>query len=422
MTGAPFESVVRYCRQITGDGDAAPTDAEYLTRFLARRDELAFAALVARHGSMVLAVGRSVLRDEHAAEDVFQATFLVLARKASAIGKRDSVGSWLYGVAFRVASNLKAKTARRRKYEHLVARTVRTSGPDDPLADARALLLEELERLPDRYRQPLVLCYLEGKTNEEAAAALRWPVGTVKVRLARGRATLRGRLTRRDPAFGAVLETVPSAPAPPAELAEAIIKVAVPFATGSAPAPDLVAAQVAALTQGVLRQMVLSKIRIVAVLVAALGVLAAGTGLLISASPAAPAAPVRNPDLRPPVSQSRVQEIQAQPAPRPEVPKAETPSLANRLAQLPGELIRQKKSDAEIVDALYLSTLLRLPAKAEHDRLATLLKKATNREEAVRDILWALVNSTEFGLVHGINDPAAINALADAIAEAWKKK
>ncbi|MGO9463028.1 MAG: sigma-70 family RNA polymerase sigma factor [Isosphaeraceae bacterium] len=160
----------------------------------------AFAALVDRHGPMVLRVCRSILRDEHDAEDAFQATFLVLVRRAGSVRRQESVGSWLHGVALRVAAHARASMARRRRHERCagtLAVAAARSGQEGTLRERAAVLHEELGRLPERYRAAIVLCYLEGHTCEAAAHRLGWPVGTVKSRLARGRQRLRGRLLRR---------------------------------------------------------------------------------------------------------------------------------------------------------------------------------------------------------------------------------
>src|SRR5262249_18374088 len=158
-------------------------DAELLERFVSRRDESAFAALMARHGPMVFGVCRRVLRHAQDAEDAFQATFLVLVRRAAAIGRRDLLGNWLYGVACRGAGRARQGAARRQARE--AADTDRLAGMagEAGAPELSGVLHEEVQRLPARYRGPVVLCYLEGRTNEEAARELRWPIGTVKGRL-----------------------------------------------------------------------------------------------------------------------------------------------------------------------------------------------------------------------------------------------
>ena len=164
------------------------SDGELLERFRAERDPYAFDLLVRRHGAMVLNVCKRVLRNHHDAEDAFQAAFLVLIRKAGVIRKRNSVGSWLHGVAYRTA--LKARTAavrRRNLNETAAAIAIQEEPPSTLPIDVRPILDEELDRLPEKYRAPIVLCYLEGKTKPEAAAALECPEGTISGRLARAR-------------------------------------------------------------------------------------------------------------------------------------------------------------------------------------------------------------------------------------------
>src|SRR5947209_2361714 len=194
-----MKNVVRYLRKITfREGGDSFTDGDLLEAFLTRRDEAAFEALLRRHGPMVLGVCRRVLDDADSADDAFQATFLVLARKAESIRKRPSVGSWLFGVAFRTALKARASAVRRRIHERAIMHPA-TTDPREEIVwrELRPLLDAEMDRLPEKYRAPLVLCYLEGKTNEEAARELGWTKGTVSGRLARARDVLRQRLVRR---------------------------------------------------------------------------------------------------------------------------------------------------------------------------------------------------------------------------------
>ncbi len=210
-------------------------DRQLLQRFAAEQDEQAFAALVRRHGPLVLGVCRRRLRDSHEAEDVFQATFLVLARRAGSICKQDSVGSWLYGVASRLAGKVNAHAARRRLCEQRAT----TMTPPDPPAEMSwrevcALLDEELNRLPAKYRDPLVACYLEGQTQAEAAQQLGWPRGTLKRRLERARVLLRQRLDQRgvalSAAFGILLLAQKATAAPPDALVTQTAQAATAFA------------------------------------------------------------------------------------------------------------------------------------------------------------------------------------------------
>jgi RNA polymerase sigma factor (sigma-70 family) len=176
------------------------TDCQLLKRFAGQRDQVAFAALVRRHGPMVLAVCRRVLCNAHDADDAFQATFLVLVRKAGAIARPELLANWLYGVAYRVAVKARANAARRSEHE----KRAPVKAWVDPVVEAtareeRSVLDAVLQHMPDQYRAPLVLCHLEGKTNAEAARMLGWPTGSISGRLARARELLRERLVRRCP-------------------------------------------------------------------------------------------------------------------------------------------------------------------------------------------------------------------------------
>src|SRR5262249_18209601 len=195
-TGSPLLAFIRRIAASRQHGDL--TDGALLQRFAAHREESAFAMLMHRHGPMVLGVCQSILQDEHDAEDVFQATFLVLARKPQTIGKPDCVASWLHGVAYRLAMKARRAMARRRSRERQAVAMPRAEPQDEVLwRDLRPILHEEVDRLPERYRLPFVLCHLEGKTNDEAAELLGWPKGTILSSLARARERLRQRLTRR---------------------------------------------------------------------------------------------------------------------------------------------------------------------------------------------------------------------------------
>ena len=177
------------------------SDSALLERFARAYDGAAFQILVQRHGPLVLGVCRRILGREQDAEDAFQATFLILVRRAGDIKNPELLGSWLYGVAYRTAIKARARAARRRQHERQAAPAMLTT--DDPSADLswrelRSALDEELNRLPEKYRLPLVLCYLEGLTNEEAARRLGWPPGSMSYRLARGREMLRERMEGRQ--------------------------------------------------------------------------------------------------------------------------------------------------------------------------------------------------------------------------------
>jgi RNA polymerase sigma factor (sigma-70 family) len=259
------------------------TDEQLLERFATRRDggaEAAFTALVERHGPMVLGVCRQILRDEHDAEDAFQATFLILAGKARSIRKRDLLENWLYKVAYRVALQAKTASVRRRAAERESVDAMARSSPDAVPADLLAVLHEEVNRLPDKYRAPVVLCYLKGQTNDAAARQLGWPVGTVSGRLARARERLRLRLSRRGLALPSGLLVAALSPragsaAVPTGLMTATVRAAMGVA-GKATAAGAISASVTSLMNEVLRTMLMTKLKIAGMSLLAAGVLASG--------------------------------------------------------------------------------------------------------------------------------------------------
>jgi RNA polymerase sigma factor (sigma-70 family) len=285
MASAPLPGVIRQVRRFAGgQRGCALTDAELLEAFVLDRDEASFEVLVWRHATMVLSLCQRVLRDSHEAEDAFQAAFLVLARKAGSIGKRESVASWLWKVAYRIALRMRARRAKGRDpATALDDLPARESGDDVLWRDLRPVLDEEIACLPEKYRAPFVLCHLEGHTNEEAAEQLGCPRGTVLSRLSRGRERLRARLERRGIALSmgwlAVIWSQHTSAAP-AALASTTIEAAIPFAAGKA-AAGLVSASVAALTEGVLHTMFLTKLKIVTAALVALVVLGSGSGWLV---------------------------------------------------------------------------------------------------------------------------------------------
>ena len=191
--------ILRYVRRTVEPADTRGlTDRQLLQRYRARKDEAAFAALVQRHGKLVLSACRQVLSEPADVEDAFQATFLVLVRKANVIRWKASIGNWLYGVAHRVAVRARADAPRRQQREGQATSRAKDNGPPDlTWREAVAVLHEELDGLPDRFRMPLLLCYLNGLSRDEAAAQLGWSATTIKGRLETGRKQLRGRLSRR---------------------------------------------------------------------------------------------------------------------------------------------------------------------------------------------------------------------------------
>jgi RNA polymerase sigma factor (sigma-70 family) len=194
MRWGPLIRVLRHLGPSKGSEEGT-SDGELLERYLARQDEMAFAALMERHGPMVLGVCRRMLANEQDAEDAFQATFLVLVRKGRSVVPRGAVGNWLYGVARRTAAHARSAASARRVRERVLARPELQTQEAAP--ELGPVLDQELARLPDKYRAPVVLCDLEGKTRREAALELGWPEGTVAGRLSRARTLLAGRLARR---------------------------------------------------------------------------------------------------------------------------------------------------------------------------------------------------------------------------------
>jgi RNA polymerase sigma factor (sigma-70 family) len=273
-------------RLFGGRGGSTLTDAQLLEAFLSHRDQASFEVLVWRHGSMVLNLCRRIWRDSHEAEDAFQAAFLILARKARSIGKGEALGSWLYKVAYRVALRARARGAKRGRWEEASDDLpAREAGDHADRNDLRSVLDAEISRLPEKYRVPFVLCYLEGHTNEEAAARLGCPKGTILSRLARGRDRLRRRLTRRGIALStATLTGTLSEGAMPAALPVPLVantaRAANAVAAGQAVAGQ-VSASAAALYEGVIHAMYVTKLKIAAAVL--LGLAVAGTGLGIAA-------------------------------------------------------------------------------------------------------------------------------------------
>jgi RNA polymerase sigma factor (sigma-70 family) len=257
----------RLARRVGAEALAAQTDRQLIDRFLSRHDEAAFEALVRRHGPMVYRVCWHVLHQPQDAEDAVQATFLLLARKLGTVRKRESLASWLHGVARRVALKARAQASTRRRKEQSVARPADVPPEEVPWGDVRRVLDAELAQLPDRWRLPLVLCYLEGRTQEEAARQLAWSKKTLCRRLDKARAALGRRLRRRGvwpAALAAVLLSDSVAPAaPPPGLIDIIVTAAAPIVAGRLPSA-VVSARVAALTHGVSTTMFPTRTRILA--------------------------------------------------------------------------------------------------------------------------------------------------------------
>jgi RNA polymerase sigma factor (sigma-70 family) len=335
MNGGTLNGILGYLQQLGAESEGL-SDGQLLERFVSRRDEGAFAALLRRHGPLVWGVCRRVLRHAQDAEDAFQATFLLLARRAGAIRKQASVRSWLYGVAYRVATRARETAARRRiregPLEDVAAPAAEEAGPDP-----RPVLDEEIGRLPEKYRLPLILCHLEGKSQEQAAQLLGCPRATVATRLVRGRERLRDQLVRRGLHVApSVLLPVTPRDAVPAALTDATLQAA--SGSGGGAAAATASARAAILTQEVLQAMLMTRWKTAAVLLLTLAVVGSGAGVLayrpqpapgpaVQAAAEPPAAPRSEQD-QPPAK------VPAAPAPAPDAnPPARDKDLADLLAQ-----------------------------------------------------------------------------------------
>jgi RNA polymerase sigma factor (sigma-70 family) len=289
--------LTRELGRLFGEGVLPLSDGQLLEQYVSRRDEAAFEALVHEHGPMVLALCRRHLRDPADVEDAFQATFLVLVRKAATIRRRELLSNWLYGVAYKVST--RARSNRLKRHGRETDRVDLLECPPEPSplesAELDRVLDQELTRLPEKYRAPLLLCYLKERTHEQAAAELSWPVGTVRSRLARGRTLLRDRMTRRGYApsaaiFGLAFD-LPSrtftAPVPPS-LARATVAAAEGFmpagpagavaAAGSTVLFPHLSGSAPTLAQGVLTTMALTQMKVIGAGLVAAGMLAGGVG------------------------------------------------------------------------------------------------------------------------------------------------
>ena len=276
--------IQRLRRAAAPPGAGGLTDADLLRRWVAHRDEAAFEALLWRHAAAVLGVCRRVLHDAHEAEDAAQAAFLALARKARSIGRRQAVAAWVYTVAYRAALRARSRRPRGPVPLHDLSALPARSAEDPAWRDLRPVLDEEISRLPDRFRAPFVLCHVEGRTNEEAARELGCPVGTVLSRLARARQRLRARLTRRGvtltaAALAAALAEEAATAAVPGVLVRTAVTAAALAAAGKGVA-GVVSTEVIALTEGVVRAMLLTKVKTAVVVVLGLALLGSGGGVL----------------------------------------------------------------------------------------------------------------------------------------------
>ncbi|MBY0524758.1 MAG: sigma-70 family RNA polymerase sigma factor [Gemmataceae bacterium] len=299
MLRGRLAALVGRLRQRVGRPGADASDQALLECFANQCDGQAFAALVWRHSPLVLGVCRRILPDAHAAEDAFQAVFLVLARKAGSIRHHQALSSWLFRVAYRIALRGRADLLRQRAHERQESDMAQADRPaatmehgDDPADEAarrefRGVLDAELDRLPEKYRAPLVLCYLQGKTNEEAARELGWPAGSMSRHLERARTLLQKRLVQRGAAFSqaalmAALADGASA-AVPARLQEYAVSVGMQFASG-----NLATSQSVLWAEGALHAMKVARHQLLLILTTTVGLLGLGAGLVVHAALAGP--------------------------------------------------------------------------------------------------------------------------------------
>jgi RNA polymerase sigma factor (sigma-70 family) len=299
MATNPMAKVIDHVRRTVLRRDGArPSDGQLLAGFVSRRDEAAFEAIVRRHGPMVMGVCRRLLHNRHDAEDAFQATFLVLVRKAGSIASRELLGNWLYGVAYNTARKAQAVYARRQARETQVTDTPEPEAAPQDSRNVQLLLDQELNRLPEKYRIPIVLCDLQGMSHKEAARQLRCPQGTVSGRLSRARVMLAKRLARRGLELPAgllmvILSEAGASASVTSSMVASTVRAAKQFAAGQAAAAGIVSAKVAALAEGVLKNMLLSKLRIGAGIAMVLTAVSLGALGLVSASVNAEQAAVR---------------------------------------------------------------------------------------------------------------------------------
>jgi RNA polymerase sigma factor (sigma-70 family) len=348
-------------------------DHDLVDALVGRRDEAAFEALLRRHGPMVLAVCRRTLGNAHDAEDAFQATFLVLLRKAASLRKRDAVANWLYGVAFHTARRARAMNARRHAREARAAARDRTRG-----ADADTGLDEALHALPEKYRLPVVLCELQGRPRKEVAGQLNIPEGTLSSRLATARKMLAKRLRHHGEAFAGL---APLAVHLPAERVAATVRAA-GLALAGHEIAGVVSTKVLALTEGMVRAMFVNKLKALTVALVALGVVGVGTGRLTY----------------PPFAEGQAV-AREQPT--------DSKDPAKQEAELAAALAAAKLAEADVNRAIALKAEADLKAEAEVRAARTRYQQKFNEYQALRRTARP-------------GDKGGLNAAVSAIASHFK--
>ncbi len=303
MRQEQLRAVLGYLHQVAGPDGGGLGDNQLLDRWRNQRDPLAFEVVVWRHGEMVWNVCRRLLAREPDVEDAFQATFLTFLRKADTIGKGQFLGSWLYKVAYRTALAARASSAKRHVHEQIDSDFPEKATEADGWAELGPVLDEEVNRLPEKYRRPFVLCYLEGKTTDEAAQDLGCPRGTVGTRLAWARERLRARLTKRGVALSAVALTTllsekAGAESVPAALVANTVQASTFSAAGKAVAAGVISSSAATLSQAVLQTTLMTKLKTIAVALCAVGILGSGAGMLTQETVAGPVAKTQIADVK----------------------------------------------------------------------------------------------------------------------------
>ena len=294
MPGRPLSDLVCYLRKLASSQQTQElTDRDLVQRFVTRKDQDAFEAILMRHGPMVWKVCRALLADGHAAEDAFQATWLVFVRKAASIFQLERLGNWLYGVAHKIAAKARAEARRQQTLEKQGGDMAAYNSADELTnVEESRVLHEELNRLPARYRTPIVLCYLEGRTLQETADVLGWSHGAVRGRLERGRQRLRNRLERRGLGLvGIVLGTYFCASARaevlPRPLVSSTVIAVFQFLARDRLVMPAATASAVALAEGVCRMMAITKIKATVFILLAVSLSGGSTGFLLSGRPTA---------------------------------------------------------------------------------------------------------------------------------------
>ncbi|HTU17942.1 MAG TPA: RNA polymerase sigma factor [Gemmataceae bacterium] len=335
MANRSLHPLLHYLRRLGGSAaEGSLEDAQLLHRFLTVRDESAFTTIVQRYGAMVWGLCVRRLGETPEAEDAFQATFLVLVRKAASLRASQLLGPWLYGVANRTALKLRGKRARQATRETTLPEQLAEERPEQVGVELRPILDEEINRLPTKYRLPVLLCYLQGMSSEEAARQLGCAKGTIFSRLSRARDLLRRRLVRRglDVSAGALaavlVENAALRAAPSLALREITIHISLLLAAGTA--GQSLSAPLAALVEGVVRSMFLSKVKFAVIILLALGLVGSGAGFLAHHSKAEPPAPKPVPLPAAVADKAKAKGPEAKPKPTADQP-AKTPAEITHL-------------------------------------------------------------------------------------------